>query len=276
MTDSHFPPRKPIFDALRRMIGRGFRQSEVDAIDDALDETLGDTGYTSGRESDTLPHAKGYTSRGKSDALTNKGDTLGTNSHTLGPKGDSLAVFPLDRVPCVPSVPRIRRTTPGGDRVIGDDGIALIKRFEGCARLRRDGMVEAYPDPGTGAEPWTIGWGATGPDDSEGGAPGQRIGPGTVWTQAQCDARLERDLVRYARDVARALGDAPTTQGQFDALVSFHYNTGAIARATLTKKHVAGDHAGALAEFARWNRASGRMLKGLVRRRAAEAKLYAS
>ena len=41
--------------------------------------------------------------------------------------------------------------------MIGEAGTALIKRFEGCARLRLDGLVEAYPDPGTGGEPWTIG-----------------------------------------------------------------------------------------------------------------------
>ena len=125
-------------------------------------------------------------------------------------------------------------------------------------------MIAAYPDPGTGGAPWTIGWGATGPG----------IGPGTVWTQAQCDARLEQDIARHARDVDRALADAPTSQAQFDALVSFHFNTGAIARATLTRRHRAGDHGGAAAEFARWNRAGGRVLPGLVRRREAEAALY--
>lgn len=153
---------------------------------------------------------------------------------------------------------------------IGPAGIAMIKRFEGCARVRNDGMIEAYPDPGTGGAPWTIGWGATGQGID---AP---IGPGTVWSQQQCDARLERDLVRYADDVARALDGAPTTQSQFDALVSFHYNTGAIARATLTRRHKAGDYSAARAEFARWNRAGGRVMRGLSRRRAAEAKLYAA
>ncbi|WP_232725785.1 lysozyme [Qipengyuania seohaensis] len=142
----------------------------------------------------------------------------------------------------------------------------MIKSFEGCARLRRDGMIEAYPDPGTGGAPWTIGWGATGPD----------IGPDTVWTKDQCDARLEADLKRYAAEVAAAVGDAPTTQGQFDALVSFHYNTGAIQRATLTRLHCAGRHDEAVLEFARWKHAGGRVLKGLVRRRAAEARLYRS
>jgi GH24 family phage-related lysozyme (muramidase) len=157
-------------------------------------------------------------------------------------------------------------------RCIGPAGVALIKRFEGCARLRSDGLVEAYPDPGSGGAPWTIGWGATGGDRFGGGT----IGPATRWTRAQCDARLDEDLCHYAAEVAAAIGSAPTSQNQFDALVSFHYNTGAIARATLTRKHVAGDYRGAAAEFARWNRASGRVLRGLVRRRAAEAELYLS
>ncbi len=155
-------------------------------------------------------------------------------------------------------------TGNGPPRVIGPAGIRLIKQFEGLARLRRDGLVEAYPDPGTGGDPWTIGWGAT----------GTGIERGTVWTVAECDARLERDLARYAADVARAIGDAPVTQAQFDAMVSFHYNTGAIARATLTRRHCGGDHAGARAEFARWNMAGGRVMRGLVRRREAEARLY--
>lgn len=193
--------RKTIFDAVRRMLGRGFRQMEVERLDRAIDRALGSEGAAESPPS----------------------------------------------------------------RSVGPPGVAVIKRFEGCERRRADGLVEAYPDPATGGAPWTIGWGATGPE----------IGPGTVWTQAQCDARLERDLVRYAADVSQAIGEAATTQNQFDALVSFHYNTGAIGRATLTRKHVAGDHAGAAREFARWNRAGGRVLRGLTRRRAAEAELYA-
>jgi lysozyme len=151
-------------------------------------------------------------------------------------------------------------------RRIGPDGVALIKRFEGCARRRPDGLLEAYPDPATGGAPWTIGWGAT----------GEGIARGTVWTQQQCDARLEADLARYAAEVAAVIADAPTSQAQFDAMVSFHYNTGAIARSTLARRHVAGDYEGAAREFDRWIHASGRVMKGLVRRRAAEAALYRS
>lgn len=197
--------RKIVFDLVRDLVGRGFRQSEVDALDDALD------------------------------------------------RAENLS---QDSVPCVPS----RRISPVG--------IALIKQFEGCASLRRDGLVEAYPDPASGGDPWTIGWGSTG------GWEGGTIGPGTVWTPEQCNVRLERDLERYAAEVARAIGNAPTGQAQFDALVSFHYNTGAIARATLTRKHIAGDFVGAAKEFARWNKAAGRVTKGLTRRRQAEARLY--
>ncbi|MEM7688040.1 MAG: lysozyme [Pseudomonadota bacterium] len=216
--------RKNLFDTVRAMLGRGFRQSEVDAMDAALDQM------------------EGY--------------------------GGSVSV--QDRVTGGPSLPAGIIKRRRAKRRIGAEGTALIKRFEGCARLRKDGMVEAYPDPGTGAEPWTIGWGATG----AGLELGSRIGPGTVWTQEQCDARLADDLKRYARDVAQALGDAPATQSQFDAMVSFHYNTGAIGRATLTKRHVAGDYEGAAREFARWNKAGGRVLRGLVRRRSAEEALY--
>jgi GH24 family phage-related lysozyme (muramidase) len=151
-------------------------------------------------------------------------------------------------------------------RTLGPAGTELIKRWESCGRPRGDGRFEAYPDPGsTDGRPWTIGWGSTGPD----------IGPATVWTQAECDARFSHDAARYAAEVARAIGQAPTTRHQFDALVSFHYNTGRIARATLTRKHCAGDFAGAQAEFAKWIYNDGKVLHGLVRRRAEEAELYA-
>lgn len=209
--------RKPIFDLVRKFMGRKFQQSEVERLDNALDGTL-------------------------------------------------------DRVPTGQIQTRKAKPPRSSTRAIGAEGIALIKRFEGCARLRRDGMVEAYPDPGTGAEPWTIGWGATG----KGLEAHDRIGPGTIWTQEQCDARFANDLELYASEVARAIGNAPTTQGQFDAMVSFHYNTGAIHRATLTRKHKAGDFTGTASEFARWNKAGGRVLKGLINRRREEAKLYSS
>lgn len=152
---------------------------------------------------------------------------------------------------------------------VSQAGIDLLHQFEGCERKRPDGLVEAYPDPGTGAEPWTIGWGST-----RNGLHGF-VNRNTVWTQRQCDERFADDLRRvYLPQVLKALDGAPVTQGQLDAMVSFHYNTGAIARSTLLRKHRAGDYAGAQAQFARWNRAGGRVMNGLTRRRAAEARMY--
>jgi GH24 family phage-related lysozyme (muramidase) len=149
----------------------------------------------------------------------------------------------------------------------GADCIKLVQQFEGCAKKRPDGTFEAYPDPGSGGDPWTIGWGSTGAD----------IRKGIVWTQKQCDDRFTEHLGEFAAKVAKLLGAAPTTQNQFDAMVSFAYNVGVgnLAASTLLKKHKAGDFKGAAAEFARWNKAAGKVLPGLTKRRAAEAKLYA-
>ena len=152
-------------------------------------------------------------------------------------------------------------------RTVSSDGISLIKSFESCARKRGDGAIEAYPDPAhASGDPWTIGWGSTGPD----------IHRGTVWTQAQCDARLAHDLAGFAAQVSSLVGSAATTQHQFDAMVSFHYNTGAIGRCTLLRLHNAGHFAQAHDEFAKWNKAGGKVMAGLTRRRAAEAALYGS
>lgn len=137
--------------------------------------------------------------------------------------------------------------------------INLIKEFESC-------RLTAYPDPGSGADPWTIGWGSTGPG----------IRKGTVWTQAQADSRFSEHVTQFGRSVEQLLNGAATNQHQFDALVSLAYNigTGNLSGSTLLKKHKAGDYAGAAAEFARWNKASGKVMAGLTRRRAAEAAMY--
>lgn len=140
-------------------------------------------------------------------------------------------------------------------------GKALMRQYEGC-------KLKAYPDPGTGGDPWTIGYGATGPDIHE----------GLIWTQAQANARFDMDIARFAIKVANLIGGKPTTSNQFSAMVSFAYNCGVgnLASSTLLRKHKAGDFAGARAEFAKWNKAAGKVLPGLVKRRAAEAAIYGS
>lgn len=136
-------------------------------------------------------------------------------------------------------------------------GVELIKSHEGLS-------LKAYPDPGSGGEPWTIGYGHTG-----------GVKRGDVITQSQADAFLRDDLRRFERAVSRLAPN--TTQNQFDALVSFAFNLGEgnLEKSTLLKKHNAGDYAGAAKEFIRWNRAAGKVLNGLTRRRTEEAALYA-
>lgn len=147
----------------------------------------------------------------------------------------------------------------GQGRVVSKAGLSLIKEFEGLS-------LKAYPDPATGGDPWTIGYGATGPG----------ISKGLIWSQAQADSRLADDVSRFADGVSALIGAAPTTSGQFDAMVSLAYNVGLgnFKESTLLRLHKEGDYAGAAGQFVRWNKAAGKVMAGLTRRREAEAKLY--
>jgi len=140
------------------------------------------------------------------------------------------------------------------------DGIALLHYFESC-------RLEAYPDPATGGAPWTIGWGDTGPD----------VVPGLKITQEEADARFERRLAQEFEPGVRAAVKVSITQRQFDALVCFAYNVGLanLRSSTLLRMVNRGDFAGARAQFMRWTRANGKVTRGLIRRRAAEAALFA-
>ena len=153
-------------------------------------------------------------------------------------------------------------------------GIDLIHSFEGLHKQRPDGRIEAYPDPATGGDPWTIGWGSTGADPFNGG----KVKRGTVWTREQCDQRFEWHLEQFEDAVIEGIGKHPTSQAQFDAMVSFAYNLGggALQRSTLLQMHNAGDFDGAARQFLRWNKAAGKVMKGLTRRRTAESELYRS
>lgn len=155
----------------------------------------------------------------------------------------------------VAGVPRVDPAT-AVNRQIGRKGLDLIKHFEGC-KLTTYRDVAGIP---------TIGWGHTGPD----------VKMGQAITQAQADALLDKDLDRFEANVAKLAKVA--TPDQYDAMVSFDYNTGSLNTSTLLSKHNKGDYEGAAREFRRWNKATvkGRkvVVNGLTRRRAAEEKLY--
>jgi len=142
-----------------------------------------------------------------------------------------------------------------------DKGIALIKEFEGC-------KLTAYQDS---VGVWTIGYGWTQPVD------GKPIRAGMTIKQETAERLLKTGLVSYESDVSR-LVKVGMTQGQFDALVSFTYNLGArsLSTSTLLRKLNAGDYTGAAAEFMSWNKAGGKVLNGLTRRREAERALFLS
>lgn len=156
-------------------------------------------------------------------------------------------------IPAAPAIPPAHRQTSAV-------GLALIHSFESC-------KLEAYPDPGSqDGHPWTIGWGSTGPD----------IVRGLTWTQEQCDARFAQDIAKYELAVDQATAGVPTNQDQFDAMVSLCYNIGikGFRGSTVLRKHKAGDYLAAARAFLMWNKNDGKVMRGLTRRRMAEADLY--
>lgn len=143
---------------------------------------------------------------------------------------------------------------------------ALIKPFEGYHKRLPDGSCQAYPDPGTGAEPWTIGYGSTGPG----------IVQSTIWTATQAESALQDDLMRFATGVANLSPNIVTEPARrFAALISFAYNCGLgnYRISTLRKRVIVSDWGGAAKEILKWNKAAGRVLPGLTRRRQAESML---
>lgn len=137
----------------------------------------------------------------------------------------------------------------------------LIKSFEGLE-------LKAYKDS---VGVWTIGYGHT----NSAGSP--KVIPGQMITETEALQMLANDLKKYEAPVQR-LVKVPLTDNQYGALVSFTYNLGEgnFASSTLLKKVNAKDFKGAAQEFAKWNKAGGKVLNGLTRRRAAEAALFAS
>lgn len=149
------------------------------------------------------------------------------------------------------------------------EGIALLHHYEDC-------RLVSYPDPKTGSDPWTIGWGATGPG----------IGPGLIWSQQQADDRFERDVAER-EEIVRGAVRVDLQQGMFDAMVSIVFNVGAGAStkdgivrlkngkpSTLLRLLNSGDYWGAREQFARWISPGSNVELGLKRRRRAEQGLW--
>lgn len=140
------------------------------------------------------------------------------------------------------------------NRKISAEGVALIKKFEGCE-------LEAYQ---CSANVWTIGYGHT-----------RGVEEGDTCSQVDAESMLVEDLEEfegYVNDIVQC----PLEQNQFDALVAWTYNLGPtnLRESTLLIRLNDQDYHDAPTQIRRWNKAGGKVLDGLVRRREAEALLF--
>lgn len=141
---------------------------------------------------------------------------------------------------------------------ISKAGVDFIKEFEGYSDKAYEDIVGV----------WTIGYGTTLID-------GEKVQPGMTCTEDEACAWLEQDVQDYLDRVAPFIR-VDLTQNQVDSLASFAYNlgVGALTKSTLLKKLNAGDIEGAGDEFLRWDKAGGKKVKGLTRRRVAERDMF--
>lgn len=143
--------------------------------------------------------------------------------------------------------------------MLNKESLDLIKSFEGLE-------LKAYKDS---VGVLTIGYGHT----SMAGDPVVKLG--MTLTEKEATDLLSSDLLKYEAMVKRNV-KVPLNPNQYGALVSFTYNLGEgnLKSSTLLKKVNAGDFTGASKEFQKWNKAGGKVLKGLTRRREAERVLF--
>ena len=175
-------------------------------------------------------------------------------------QAQSAPLAVVSGVPASIAKPPQPSALPPAQRKTSAQGVNTIKGHEGL-------RLQAYRDA-TGV--WTIGYGHT-----------ATARAGLVWTASDAEMAFLRD-VASAEQVVRRYVQAPLTQGQFDALVSFVFNLGPVkfASSTLLKLINGNQFARAAGEFGRWvyGTVSGRRVKlsGLEKRRADEAKLFIS
>tara|TARA_B100000214_G_C23826636_1_gene562224 strand:+ start:233 stop:742 length:510 start_codon:yes stop_codon:yes gene_type:complete len=139
---------------------------------------------------------------------------------------------------------------------VSPKGIELIKQHEGL-------KLCAYPDPGTGGDPWTIGYGHTGSD----------VIRGMEITEEEAELLLKEDLAYFENQVS-SLITVMLTQEEFDAIVSFTYNVGAgnLKSSTFRRRINSGEDKATCfkEEFPKWVKGGNGPMPGLVKRRQSE------
>jgi lysozyme len=143
-------------------------------------------------------------------------------------------------------------------KTINSRGLTLVKHFEGC-------QLRAYRDE---VGVWTIGYGHTGLQHKDG-----TVHAGRVISQADAERLLAYDMHQFEARV-NTFVKVPLTDDQFAALVAFDFNTGSLHKSTLLRLLNESKYKAAAGQFVRWNRAGGRVLRGLTRRRLSERNLF--
>ena len=138
---------------------------------------------------------------------------------------------------------------------ISDDGFDIIKKFEGCE-------LEAYK---CAAGVWTIGYGHT-----------KDVQEGDKWTEEKSEFMLWRELEDEYEHYVNSLVTVPLNQCQFDALVSWVYNLGPnnLKSSSMLRVLNEGKYDEVPAQMKKWNKANGKVLAGLTRRREAEGLMF--
>jgi lysozyme len=143
------------------------------------------------------------------------------------------------------------------------DLLDILKHHEGC-------VLNAYPDPATGGEPWTIGYGSTFYED------GSKVKKGDSISRERAEKLLEVVATNFMNKVKAAV-KSNVKPCQLYALTSFAFNVGMgnLLKSTLLKKVNANPNDPTITqEFMKWNKAAGKVMNGLTKRRASEAQLY--
>lgn len=169
------------------------------------------------------------------------------------PKGMTVSPGGIEPEP-KPTASPAPVAAPTGPKRTNVNGLLMIKSFEGL-------RLQAYRDP---VGIWTIGYGTT-----------RGVKPGMSISEAEAEKFLQQDLVRFEQAIDEAV-QVQVNDNQFSALASFTYNVGpgAFRSSTLLRMLNQGDTQGAADQFPRWNRAGGKVLSGLTRRRNAEKSLF--
>ena len=147
-----------------------------------------------------------------------------------------------------------KQKSGGSNMEISQEGLALIKKFEGCE-------LKSYQDS---VGVWTIGYGHT-----------KGVKPNMEITKEEAEKMLKEELPEYEGYVEKCV-EVPLSQNEFDALVCWVYNLGPtnLLQSTLLKVLNQGQKEKVPEQIKRWNKAGGIVLNGLVRRREAEALLF--